>query len=499
MLKERERRFLRQLEETIYSNPFGIDPALLAARFPGVSPNPSANLSPNLSRRPEARGSGGHHFSMLAAPLERLLDGLAERGITRLQQLSGEEREWLKHGLLFRSYHNCTEALDRHIEQQLAQPEHPLPVPFARTVLGELERCGFSAREALRYFGFFFQLRRAYYFIDRALVGRTTSMQTLRRGLWNLLFTEDARLYDRYLWDRMEDFSTLLLGETGTGKGAAAAAIGRSGYIPYDAQSGCFRSAFTQAFIATNLSQFPENLIESELFGHRKGAFTGAVDHYKGLLTRCSRYGSLFLDEIGDVSVTVQIKLLKVLQERCFTPVGSHEEKRFSGRIVAATNRSLPELRKSGRFRDDFYYRVSSQVLHMPSLNQRLEESPEELVLMVRLLLERMLGGPVEQVLDQVMGIIKRDLPTGYPWPGNVRELEQVIRRCLLSRRIEPEAFAATAAGSARDSEELSLTARELMSRYCGALFRRYGTYEAVARHSGLDRRTVKKYLVEPG
>ncbi|WP_428625055.1 sigma 54-interacting transcriptional regulator [Sedimenticola sp.] len=483
MLEEQEWQFLQQLEETIYSNPFSIDPALLAVRFPG--------LPGNL----EGPAVGGHYFSVIAEPLDRLLSGLAKRGITRLQQLSGREREWLKHGLLFRTYHHCTEALDSYIEQQLAQPDRPLPVPFASTVVAELERGGFSGREALRYFGFFFQLRRAYYFIDRALVGRTPSMQALRRGLWNLLFTEDARLYDRYLWDRMEDFSTLLLGETGTGKGAAAAAIGRSGYIPFDPQSGCFKSAFTQAFIASNLSQFPENLIESELFGHRKGAFTGAVDNHKGLLSRCSHYGSLFLDEIGDVSVTVQIKLLKVLQERRFTPVGSHEEKRFSGRLIAATNRSLPELRKSGAFRDDFFYRVSSQVLHMPSLRQRLEESPDELALMVRLLLERMLGGPAERVLDQVLHIIQRDLPAAYPWPGNVRELEQVIRRCLLSQRIEPQAFAAV---DDAPIDDLALSARELMARYCGQLFRRYGTFEAVARHSGLDRRTVKKYVEMP-
>ncbi len=204
-------------------------------------------------------------------------------------------------------------------------------------MLEELDRCGFSKRDSLRYFGLFLQLRRAYYFIDRALIGRAASMQSLRRGLWNVLFTEDARLYDNHLWDRMEDFSTLLLGDTGTGKGAAA--IGQSGFIPFDQQSRCFKPCFTQAFIATNLSQFPENIIESELFGHRKGAFTGAVDHHPGLFERCSGHGSLFLDEIGDVSVAVQIKVLKVLQERLFTAVGSHDERRFSGRIIAATNR----------------------------------------------------------------------------------------------------------------------------------------------------------------
>ncbi|MCG8427553.1 MAG: sigma 54-interacting transcriptional regulator, partial [Chromatiales bacterium] len=423
MLSEREQQFLQQLEKTIYTNPFSIDRSTLTARF---------SCFP-ISQGDEAAGQGRHHFSVIAAPLKRLLDELAERGVTRLQQLTGQEQQWLKHGFLFRAYHHCTDELDQHIEQQLAQPRQTIPVTFAPRVLGELEQCGFSKREALRYFGFFFQLRRAYYFIDRALVGQASSMQALRRGLWNLLFTEDARLYDRYLWDRMEDFSTLLLGETGTGKGAAAAAIGRSGFIPFDPESGCFKSCFTQAFIATNLSQFPENLIESELSGHRKGAFTGAIDHHKGLFERCSKYGSLFLDEIGDVSVTVQIKLLKVLQERRFVAVGSHEERRFSGRVIAATNRPLEDLRKNGQFRDDFYYRVSSQVLSMPSLRQRLGESPDELTLMVRLLLQRMLGGDADTLVEEVIAIIHRDLPLDYPWPGNVRELEQVIRRVLLS------------------------------------------------------------------
>src|SRR5256885_4529537 len=143
----------------------------------------------------------------------------------------------------------------------------------------------------------------------------------------------------------MEEFSTLLLGETGTGKGTAAAAIGRSGFIPYDDKQHRFAESFTRSFVALNLSQHPETLIESELFGHRKGAFTGAVEAHEGIFARCSPHGAIFLDEIGDVSTPVQIKLLQVVEDRTFSPVGSHERQRFRGRVISATHKPLHELR----------------------------------------------------------------------------------------------------------------------------------------------------------
>jgi transcriptional regulator with PAS, ATPase and Fis domain len=298
----------------------------------------------------------------------------------------------------------------------------------------------------------------------------------------------------------MEDFSTLLLGETGTGKGAAAAAIGRSGYIPFDPVQRRFVAGFTESFIATNLSQFPEALIESELFGHRKGAFTGAVDNHRGVLARCSRYGALFLDEIGECSVPVQIKLLQVLQERTFVPVGSHEAQRFRGRVIAATNRSITELRASGRFRDDFYYRLCSDVITLPSLRVRLAEEPSELERLVRGQLQRLTGAADGRDVDLILETFKRDLPRDYPWPGNVRELEQAVRRVLLTHRYTGDTMPARSAPAhalAADIEHGAVDAQSLLSRYCRLMHERFGTIEAVARRSGLDRRTVKKYIAQ--
>ncbi len=155
----------------------------------------------------------------------------------------------------------------------------------------------------------------------------------------------------------------------------------------------------------------------------------------------------------------------------------------------------MNELVNEGKFRTDFFYRVSSQVLEMPSLRQRLDESPEELELMVGLLLERILGVGGDGVIDQVMDIIQRDVPGHYSWPGNVRELEQVIRRALLARKIEKQDLIKKSSGQSLQRFEEGLTARALMTRYCNQLFKRHGTYAAVARASGLDRRTVKKYV----
>jgi transcriptional regulator with GAF, ATPase, and Fis domain len=290
----------------------------------------------------------------------------------------------------------------------------------------------------------------------------------------------------------MEDFSTLLLGETGTGKGAAAAAIGRSGYIPFNPNAQKFEESFTRAFVSINLSQYPESLIESELFGHRKGAFTGAIEKHEGVFSRCSAHGSIFLDEIGDVSIPVQIKLLQVLQERTFSPVGSHDKLRFKGRVIAATNKSIDTLRLAGSFRDDFYYRLCSDIITVPPLRQRIREKGGELELLASHLLRRICGSELQLSIVQKL---KEQMGKNYSWPGNVRELEQAIRRIMITGTYSGDLASESVAEIAlRNAVKIgNLTAKELVETYCCDLYDTYGNYGEVARRTGLDWRTVKK------
>lgn len=483
-LSSSERQFFKRFTDAMLANPFGEETPWLKALLPHST---ASKQLPQV-----------HFLKRLQPTLDKRLTKLDERGLIQLRDFLGSDRELMVFAYLLQIYLRFVDDLDALILHQMEAGDRPVAVSFANRLLGQLEKRGFSDDESVRYFELFFQLRRAYHFIAHDLAGNSSSMKQLRKNLWSNVFTHDLPVYHRRLWDRMEDFSTLLLGETGTGKGAAAAAMGRAGPIAFDRQKGRFVDSFSAIFVAANLSQFSEELIESELFGHRKGAFTGAVDHYQGLFAQCSPQGVLFLDEIGDLSTHVQIKLLQVLQERIYSPVGSHTHERFSGRIIAATNHSLDTLRTKGKFRDDFYYRLCSDVIILPSLRQRVAESSSELETLVAHLIRRLIGRAETNIAGIILETLEQDLPSDYPWPGNVRELEQAIRRIMLTGHYYGDTRATA------DTEETDLMQilqsdhldiRALTERYCQALYQRFGTFEAVAQRTQLDRRTVKKYV----
>jgi transcriptional regulator with AAA-type ATPase domain len=476
-----ERQFFREVSEAAFANPFSPQRLELDRKIAGTS----LGEPERVHRIRDAVGSR-------VAKLE-------ESGRAHLKHYSDEEALVMRNVFLFECYHRHCDALDELIEDQLKAGDQPCTVRFARESLGQLAQRGFTEDEALRFFGIFFQLCRAYRFIIHGLTGDSASMHEPRRHLWNNVFTHEIRWYECHLWNRLEDFSTLLFGETGTGKGTAATAIGRAGFIPFDAGRNRFVESFTRSFVSLNLSQFPETLIESELFGHNRGAFTGAVEAHEGALSRCSAHGSIFLDEIGDAPVPVQIKLLQVLQERTFSPVGGHDKLRFRGRVIAATNRPLETLRAEKLFRDDFFYRLCSDVITLPTLRQRLRELPGELDALLQSVIERTTGGAALELVEFVRERLLKSVGENYDWPGNVRELEQAVRRILITGSYEPQRAQAHDALSALPQRIRAgnIDADELLAIFCATLHERFGTFEEVARRANLDARTVKRYLAQ--
>jgi transcriptional regulator with PAS, ATPase and Fis domain len=276
-----------------------------------------------------------------------------------------------------------------------------------------------------------------------------------------------------------------------------AQAIGLSRYVPFDEKSGKFSLDFAGSFHAVHLAALSPTLIESELFGHKRGSFTGAIADRQGWLELCPELGAVFLDEIGDVDAAIQLKLLRVLQNRTFSRLGETELRQFRGKIIAATNRDLAVEMRAGRFRQDFYYRLCSDVLEVPSLRARITDNPAELRQLIAHLIERATGAGASGLTDEIVKWVDRNLGRDYAWPGNIRELEQCVRNFLIRGSYAPAQprVAATADAHemlAADIAAGRLTADELLRRYCTLVFASTGSYEATARKLELDRRTVK-------
>jgi transcriptional regulator with PAS, ATPase and Fis domain len=317
----------------------------------------------------------------------------------------------------------------------------------------------------------------------------------LRAAVWQSIFTCDMRRYRRALYSRMGDITTLITGPSGTGKELVARAIGLSRYIPFDPKAKRFATDFARCFYPINLSALSPTLIESELFGHKKGAFTGAVADRAGFFELCSADGAVFLDEIGDLDPAIQVKLLRVLQTRVFQRIGDPADRRFEGKVVAATNRDPAKEMQEGRFREDLYYRLCSDVIVTPALRDQLEGSPEQLHNLL-LFITRRVAGPeeAETLAEEVARWIRENLDPDYAWPGNVRELEQCVRNIMVRKAYQPsktpalkprEVFLhAIGAGS--------LTADELLQQYCTLVYAETGSYQETSRRLNLDRRTVK-------
>ena len=373
-------------------------------------------------------------------------------------------------------------------------PERPVIV---MTAFGAIDTAVDSLRKgAFHYLLKPFKVAELALVIGRALEERALRRETrtLRRALRQrfaldqLIAKSDAMRQVRELIERISDAEvpTLLIGETGTGKGMFARAL--------HAES----NRVNAPFVSVNCAALPENLLESELFGHVRGAFTGAERDRQGLFEQADG-GMLFLDEIGDMVPALQAKLLDVLERRCIRAVGSSRERAVDVRIISATHRDLRARIANGLFREDLLYRLEGVVVEIPPLRQRRDDVPP---LVEHFIAEARAANPkavVERFSHEAMLRI-----VDYGWPGNVRELENAVSRAVLLGRT-PEAVlsdlpsAVSAKQSSRatiDFGEEIVPVRELQRRYAASVLDRLGGRKTLACEKlGIDAKTLNKWL----
>jgi DNA-binding NtrC family response regulator len=303
------------------------------------------------------------------------------------------------------------------------------------------------------------------------------------------------------MYRRMAEFPTLITGPSGTGKELVARAIAGSRYVPFRPDRLKFEDAATDTFVPINIAALSPTLVESELFGHRRGAFTGAIGDRKGWLESCPSVGSVFLDELGEMDLGIQVKMLRVLETRRFSPVGDTAVREFQGKLIAATNRNLPLEVQEKRFREDLYYRLCADLIETPSLADQIKSDPEVLQGLLRYMTRRVVGDETERCLPYVEAWVRKQLPEDYGWPGNYRELEQCVRNIIIRGSYKPiRQESASAEGDDRFLEDVragQLTASELVAYYAALVYRKTGSYEESARRLQLDRRTVKAKVNE--
>jgi len=319
------------------------------------------------------------------------------------------------------------------------------------------------------------------------LRGGSTLMRAVRREAWAACFG-DSLAHALDLERVIRDHDVLLLGETGTGKDALAKAIQQA--LPGDSDGGPAPSA------TINAAAIPETLIEAELFGHAKGAYTGATQARAGRIRSADR-GSFFLDEVGDLPLTTQVKLLRVVESDEVTSLGSDRVHRVEARYIAATHRDLEAMVERGEFRRDLYQRLAGVVVRLPPLREHREDIPEIGMHFV----ERYLRGPqwVERAVE-LRRWLEEQVDRAHPWSGNVRELENVIRNLLLG--IDPWGAAppgspAKATGAAvlpPAIAEGTAPLRAVRDWYVERVLERSnGNFAAAARILRVDRTTARR------
>jgi len=286
------------------------------------------------------------------------------------------------------------------------------------------------------------------------------------------------------------DSTVLIAGETGTGKELIARFMHRNSLRK------------DRSFIAINCAAIPETLLESELFGHKKGAFTDAISEKKGLFLEADE-GTIFLDEIGELSLGIQAKLLRVIENQEVRAVGSNDTKKVNVRIITATNANLPELVKAGKFREDLFFRINVIQIHIPPLRARKEDIP--------LLIGFFLNKYSKQLNKKISGIDKEAMAMimNYDYPGNVRELDNIVQHMVivaesgLITKNELPSFVPANLSLPEPTEFSFKTMNEMESDMIReTLIKCHGNQSHAAKKLGIGRTTLirkmKKYKIQP-
>ncbi len=387
-LSRSERVFLRAVSQLIYCNPFlperiACERAALGGDY--VEGEPVWSLPVDQPERPRA------NVWRIVERLDPLAGQLRDK-LGASTEVSPEDLTLYEDAILHLLY-------QRYYPRFVAAAGGgPVRWRFYQEYLADWRRfldCpGFQTRHDPRHmFACFRQIQRAFEQVFSDIIGSSIPAARLRASIWQSIFTHDMRRYRRTLFQRMGDFATLITGPSGTGKELAARAIAQSRYVPFDDRRLAFADDEGVAFFPMNISALSPTLVESELFGHRRGSFTGAIADRKGWLETCPALGSVFLDELGDLDPTIQVKLLRVIETRTFHPVGDTASRQFQGKLIAATNHDLAAAIRKGSFREDLYYRLCSDQIATPSLAEQVSGSRhvlEELVMYM----SRKVAGP---------------------------------------------------------------------------------------------------------
>ena len=496
---ERERSFAASVSKLNYSNPFLPERIDFEKEILGEGFEPFDSVW-NLKPDQEDEHS---NLRRIMLRVDSLISKVHER-FSEGEKFENEgDKNLYEDLILFYLYHRYRTQFDEIINFAFDKNSGLRKVAFWENFIDDYKRllnCIKSEKqlidEAAHLFAGFYQIRRCFNLTFRFIIGRSKPIALLRAQIWQSVLTHNMKRYRRVLFDKMHDIATMITGPSGTGKELVARAIGMSRYIPFNSKDEKFTGDFRDTFFPLHLSAMSPTLIESELFGHKRGAFTGALQDKIGWMEACPKIGSVFLDEIGEINIEIQVKLLRVLQSRVFYRLGDIEPQAFEGKIITATNRDLGLEIQEKRFREDLFYRLCSDRIETPSLHEQISDCPESLNnLIVHIARNLTDDAEGELLAKEVQEFVDKNLGSEYTWPGNVRELEQCVRNILIRKNYQPPSL--SAANRSKDSisdllntGELSMD--ELMSHYCSLVYAQTNSYQESARKLGVDHRTVK-------